>query len=789
MFLAVLAALLLTHPGGEARPPRTVPIPRVADAVVAVDGRLDEPVWGRAAVLRDFWQYLPTDGVAAEDSTVVLVWYSPTAIYFGIRAYQDSAGVRATVADRDHITGDDYVEILLDTFNDRRRAFLFGVNPLGVQADGTLRDTTRSIFATSTTGTSEAYAVDLSPDFVYESRGRQTAYGYEVEIRIPFQTLRYPSAQTQDWGINVIRRIQATGHETTWTPVRQADASFLAASGVLAGLTGLRAGIVLDLTPEVTSTVSGGPGSGGGWDYHGGEPRLGGSVRWGVTSNLSLNGTVKPDFSQVEADVAQLQYDPRSAVYFPESRPFFLDGLEYFRTPVSLMYTRRLVQPDAAFKLTGKSGGTSLAVLTGVDDSAGSAVHPVYNWLRLQRDVGGQSTLGLALTDREAGGRFNRVGAVDGRLVFGGAWTMVFQGGGSVTRDSGAATWAPFWSATLNRSGRSVGFAATFRGFHPDFQTSSGFVSRVNTAFASVLPSYTHHGAPGALLETWWVSLVVDGDWDYERLFAGDTPNHSQVQLSLGSTIRGGWQLSSALYREWFRYPAELYVDYAVMGCAAPGALPTDTVAPACARPFAPPAWLRNLGGALTLSTPRFQTFSLDASVTVGSDENFFEWASATLVIGTFDLTWRPSGQLRVNLLYDHQQYIRPDDGSTVRVRRVPRLKLEYQLTRSIFLRFVGQYDAQRTDALRDDGRTDAPLLVCAARAPATGACTAYTYAAAVSANALRADWLFSYRPTPGTVVFVGYGGGLEEPEAFRFRGLYRVSDGFFAKVSYLFRS
>ena len=111
---------------------------------IHLDGRLDEPVWGRAAALRGFWQYLPVDGVPSVDSTTVLVWYSPTAIYFGVRAFQDSAGVRATVADRDRIFGDDYVEILLDTFNDRRRAFLFGVNPLGAQADGTLQDAART---------------------------------------------------------------------------------------------------------------------------------------------------------------------------------------------------------------------------------------------------------------------------------------------------------------------------------------------------------------------------------------------------------------------------------------------------------------------------------------------------------------------------------------------------------------------------------------------------------------------------------------------------------------------
>jgi hypothetical protein len=792
MLLALLAPLFLASLPGDSTPAHAVAVPRIADGAVAVDGRLDEPVWGRAAVLRGFWQYLPVDGVPADDSTTVLVWYASDAIYFGIRAWQDSAGVRATVADRDRIFGDDYVEIILDTFDDRRRAFVFGVNPLGVQADGTLQDAARTAVNMQSAAAGGAYAVDLSPDFVYQSRGRLTAHGYEVEIRIPFQTLRYQATASQDWGINVIRKVQATGHEHTWTPVRLADASFLAASGVLSGLAGLRAGLVVDLTPELTSSVAGGPGPSGGWDYRGGRPQLGGTARWGVTSNLTLNGTVNPDFSQVESDVAQIQYDPRDALYYPEKRAFFLDGIEYFRTPVQLMYTRRLADPVAAVKMTGKAGRVSVAALSGVDDASRSSTgesYPVYNWLRMRYDLGGQGTVGLAVADREEWGGFNRVGAVDTRLVFGGSWSLVAQGGGSATRTGGATAWAPFWSATLNRAGRGLGVMATVRGYAPDFRAAGGYVTRVGVASAAVQPGYTHYGAPGARVESWSANVLLNGRWDYDRLFGGRVPDDQQFHVNTGVTLRGGWQLGAAVLLESFRYPPELFTDYAVMGCAVAGApLPVDTVPPACARPFAPPERLGNLDLALTLATPRFQTFSLDGNVIVGRDENFDEWASATIVIGTLDLSWRPSDQVRVNLLYNHQQYIRPSDGSTVRLRRVPRLKLEYQLTRAVFVRFVGQYDAQRVAALRDDGRSGAPLLRCASHDPATGTCAGYAYATATASNALQVDWLFSFRPTPGTVVFAGYGSGLDEPDAFRFRGLRRVADGFFAKLSYLFR-
>jgi hypothetical protein len=114
--------------------------------------------------------------------------------------------------------------------------------------------------------------------------------------------------------------------------------------------------------------------------------------------------------------------------------------------------------------------------------------------------------------------------------------------------------------------------------------------------------------------------------------------------------------------------------------------------------------------------------------------------------------------------------------------RRIPRLKVEYQLTRAIFFRVVGEYDANRRDALRDDSRTELPIVI---RDPVTGT---YEPAGRAERNRFRVDWLFSYQPTPGTVVFAGYGSTLSEPEGLRFRDLRRDRDGFFLKVSYLFR-
>jgi hypothetical protein len=758
-------------------PSTTVAIPRIPDAAVTIDGRLDEAVWARAAVLREFSQYLPNDNRPADDSTTVLVWYSPTAIYFGIRAYQDSASVRATLANRDNIAGDDYLEILLDTFNDRRQALVFGVNPLGVQADGTLSDAARQTTTSTSAVVTGAYIVDLNPDYVYESKGHLTSWGYEVEVRIPFKTLRYPARDPQDWGLNVIRVVQATGHQHTWTRVLQTQASFLGQGGTVTGLTDLRRGLVLDVTPEATSTVSGSERPSG-WQYAGGDPRVGVTARWGITTGLTLNGTVRPDFSQVEADIPQIQFDPRVALFYAEKRPFFLDGLELFQTPVRLIYTRRLVDPVVAVKLTGKVGGATIAALSGVDgtDASASGVdHPLLNAVRLRQDVGGQNSLGLVYTNRAEGASFNHVAAADGHLVLGG-WSLDFQGGASATRTAAGAPilGAPLWRATLVRSGRRFGLNLTSYGVGDDFRVESGFITRSGVVQQAAIPSYTIAGAPGSWLESFTVSCFCGLTWDIFRHFAaGNTADDRQADFSTGFALRGGWQVGAGLSVESFGYPAPLFANdwiERVRGSV------VDTI------PFTGTPRLPNLDWSVNLQTPNFQNFSVTTFYFAGRDDNFFEWANAHIVFANLDLIWRPTAQLRAELLYNHQQVNRLGDGSTVSRIRVPRLKLEYQLSRPIFIRVIGQYTSNETDALRDDSRTGGALLI---RDPATGA---FTRTVATTSNAFRVDWLFSYHPTPGTVGYLGYGSSLVEPAAFRFRGLSRVGDGFFAKVSYLFR-
>lgn len=752
-----------------------VAIPRL-EVSIQVDGALDEPVWSRAAVLTGFSQYTPADGRPAEQRTEILVWYSPTAIHFGVRAWAPPGTVRATLADRDRIQNDDTIELYLGTFNDQRQAFFFAVNPLGVQSDGSLVEGARTRGSgLLSDGGGGRESADLSPDFVFQSRGRLTESGYEIEVRIPFKSLRYQTIPRQDWSLNVIRRVAATAQEDSWTPALRSANSFLSQSGILQGLEGLRRGLVLELNPVVTSTLSRDTPDQG--EFRGGEPEFGGNVRWGVTTNLTLNGTANPDFSQVEADADQINADPRSAIFFPEKRPFFLEGIEQFATPNQLVYSRRIAAPVAATKLTGKVSGLNLTVFSAVDGEETSATgldHPIYNILRLQSDVGSQSRLGLVYTDRMDGDDYNRVAGVDGRLVFGGIYQLQVQGAVSRTRQNGVTSTGPLWQANLSRSGRTFGFRSSFRGIGPDFRALSGFIGRGDIAAANAAASVTLYGRPRALLERFTGEVVGDLNWIYDDLVDGRASLDRKLHLNGNVTLRGGWRTGVSLLVETFGYDPRLYANYAV---EVPTPTGLDTI------PHTGPR-LPNLDWVFRLTTPSVSGFTANGFFIVGKDENFFEWSSADIVYTTLGLDYRPTQNLRFEGDFQAQIYDRRSDGTRVGSTIIPRLKVEYQLTRALFLRLVGEYRSDRRDDLRDDSRTNQPILI---RDPADGIYKR-SLALAFERNQLRFDWLVSWQPSPGTVFFAGYGNQLTDEAAFRFKGLDRQRDGFFSKFSYLFR-
>jgi hypothetical protein len=742
------------------------------EAEVVIDGVLDELAWARASLLTGFSQFFPRDGIPASDSTEVLVWYSPSAIHFGIRAFEAHGAVHATLADRDRIFSDDNIQILLGTFNDGRQATVFMVNPFGVQADGSLVETGRAgstgIFGG---GNVSRDPTDLNPDFVFQSRGRLTEYGYEVEVRIPFKSLRYQAASEQTWGIHVIRRVQHSGYEDSWVPARRDNASFLSQSGKLMALTDLKRGLVLDLQPELTARVEGVPGANG-WKYDRRDPELGGNLRWGVSNNLTLNATANPDFAQIESDAGQVTFDPRNAIFFPEKRPFFLDGSEQFNTPNTLVYTRRIVQPAGAIKLTGTAFGTNLGLLSALDDREISFTgdnRPIFNILRVQRDVGTGSRFGVVYTDKIDGDDYNRVLGIDGRIVFGGIYQAQFQAAGSRTRFLGTTTEAPLWFARVARNGRKFGFRYSINAISEDFSAQSGFIGRRGVVNATVVHSLTWTGKPGAFFERITQDVQLHGTWKYRDFVHGNESLDNKLHFNTAATLRGGWGASAAILIETFGYDPDIYTDYALdsLGTTIPFSGPQTQDIP-------------NLDFVASFNTPEFAHFSANVFSLYGYDENFFEWASGELFILNGGMAWRPTDQLRLEFRYQHQQVSRRTDGSLVDIQQIPRLKVEYQITRPLFVRAIGEYARQWTDQLRDASRTGLPILIFDGNT--------HNPTQVTENRRFRGDLLLSFQPNPGTVFFAGYGSTAREPNVQGDDRLRRTDDAFFIKASYLFR-
>src|SRR2546426_1775295 len=582
-----------------------VRIPRFeADAVI--DGDLADSVWAGAARLSGFSQYSPNDGAPAADSTQVLIWYSATAIYFGIRAFELHGRPTMTLANRDQIFADDNVQILLGTFHDGKQALMFAVNPVGVQGDGSLIEganvTASGFIGGAVVGREQP---DLSPDFVFQSRGGVTDWGYEVEVRIPFKSIRYQPRQPQDWRLNIVRQVKHSSVEDTWFPARRASATFIGQSGNLVGLSGMQRGLVVDLNAEATGKASGAP-TPGGYQYHRGNPQLGGNIRWGVSDNLTLNGTIKPDFSQVESDAGQLAFDPRRALFFPEKRPFFLEGSELFQVPQNLIYTRRIVQPVAAVKLTGNTHGTDIGVLSAVDQqfaSASGADNPIYNIVRAQRSLGHGSRVGFAYTDRIEGGDYNRVAEFDSRLVFKDIYGLNLQFAGSRTRTGGVTTTAPLWLTQFTIQHRVWGLRSVFAGISDQFRTSSGFLGRTGIVHAYVDPSYTTYGKAGAFLQRLTGDIVVDGIWQYQNFIHGRRIQDQKLHFNVNTSLRGGWNVGAGYFVESFGYDSALYASYRLEVPKSGGGAGLDTI------PFVGQPTIANGEDIVQIRTPQWKHF------------------------------------------------------------------------------------------------------------------------------------------------------------------------------------
>jgi hypothetical protein len=302
---------------------------------------------------------------------------------------------------------------------------------------------------------------------------------------------------------------------------------------------------------------------------------------------------------------------------------------------------------------------------------------------------------------------------------------------------------------------------------------------------ATLNHTLSHYGKEASFLQRASFDVMLNGNWKYRDFVDGKEMLERKLHLNNNVTLRGGWEGGFSVLVETFGFDSDLYADLFVERAVG---------SQVRYEPFVGEPDLGNLDYVLFLRTPNFKSFSAEAQYLWGRDENFFEWTGADIHWINASLNWRPTEQLRVAGTYDAQLYRRASDGSRVGETRIPRLRVEYQLNRTMFVRVVGQYFADYADDLRESDRSDAPLFrrVGDEFVRARGFSTVDDRPKEI--NELRPEILFSYAPSPGTVLYAGYGGMLSERDAFSFSrdrvaGLRRQEDAFFLKLSYLFRT
>lgn len=493
-------------------------LPRLQGEIL-IDGVLSEGEWSDAVRIELDIETDPAENLPAPVRTVALLVEDGQNLYVAFNARDPNPdAIRAYLRDRDTAWEDDHVGIILDTFNDERRAFEFYANPLGVQMDKIRNDVSSG---------RRRWGHDTSWDAIWDSAGQVHDSGYVVEMQIPLSQLRFPAVAGQKtWGLDVVR---VYPRDRTYTFSNNAQDRnrdcYLCQVGKLSGLDGSQPSRDIEVVPTVTALrlkTTDDPGivpmNPGDTDVEAGV-----TVRWGITPDLTANLAINPDFSQIESDVLQLDVNNRFALFFPEKRPFFLEGADYFKTPLLAVFTRTVADPDGGAKLTGRRGDHTFGffmaedaetnlLFPGVFDSDSETLEQSNTALVGRYSYGFENTssIGALVTARDGTDYQNVVAGVDGRWKINDQHSLDFQHLESETeypagiveeyeqpldRFSGGATKLRYeyrsrnWFGNGEYNDRDLGFRA-----------DSGFISQVGGAELEGALGYVWYGGEN----NWW---------------------------------------------------------------------------------------------------------------------------------------------------------------------------------------------------------------------------------------------------------------------------------------------
>lgn len=788
---------MLILPAEKANP---VKVGKISTSPV-IDGRLDEEMWKTAAVFKDFIQTGPGDNIAPSRPTEAYLAYDEKNLYIGFKCWDERDKIRATVAKRDEVFGEDNVRVWLDTYNDQRRAYVLGWNPLGIQQDGIY---------------TEGQGSDFSVDIVMESKGVIEDWGWSVEIKIPFKSLRYAAGKDKLWGFNAARNIDRLNDEfDSWMPDDRNVSGFLIKFGKISGLDEIKTERTLEIVPSITISETGrrtrtiprfllppdalDPGR---FVNQNIKQDIGVNIKYSITPNITLDATYNPDFAEIEADAPVVSANQRFPIFFEERRLFFLEGADTFQSPLRIFNSRAIVDPDFAAKLTGKIGKTSFGFLAASDKAPGNFdeddrtdrfIRPRINEfldknalfavLRLRRDIGKENNVGFFATYRGFPEQKNFVGGFDGRVKLSPKLVSQFQVVGTTSRrcffdaefeptlnpdqaqrnreicgggtfDGVTVLGSPFnqyrtgngigYYANLDYTTNTHGWFAEVGGRSKDYRADSGFTRRTNSNFAFFANRVSTKPNPkGKIIRTSWTQFTgIDYDW------------RGRLQgYNAGTNLNFSLQKNTFVFFETGAFYEKLYEEEFGLRRSATRS-GTFLGAPTRA------AWQQYFSANIN-QTPH-KRFNYGAFFGFINNAFDFDFGNSPQNPGTgkqFDaeifVEFKPVDPLRASLSYRKSKLTRKDTGQEAFDTNIFTLRSTYQFSRFTFTRLRFDYDT-------------------------------------LSRNA-SGQFLVGWNPNPGTAFYVGYNDNFNYNGFSPFTGqleprFERNSRTFFIRASYLFR-
>lgn len=690
------AALLLVfaRPAVTAAQPRaTVSVPRI-EAPPAFEDFLDmDPErTGPMARLAPFLQLEPDEGREGTELTMAWLGYTDTHLYVVVYAFDRNPGnIRARLTGRDQIYDDDRVFVWLDTMGDRRNAVALGVNPLNVQGDFAFADPD---------------GFDTALDVVYDSRAALTPKGYVAWFAIPFRSLRFSNTPVQQWGVMVERTIAHKGESLFWPGLSSRIEGRARQLAVLDGIRDVRPGGALQFIPYASTASTTHPAA-----PRADELRFGVDAKAVLRQSLVLDATVRPDFSQIESDESQLLANERFELTLTERRPFFLENATLLRSSagsehMQLFFSRRIVEPDAGVRLTGRVGPWVLGSLVAVDrgglgpshaadaDDTSRAAAAVGV---LRRDLPGRSDIGLIATTRTDRHTANHVAAIEGRFALTPSWSVQALLAGSQSTDRAIDHRATGSAAAVEAAheGRHLRARTRYLDIADAFRADLGFIPRRDIRLADQLVRW--YCRPGGRIVSHGPTSRVEYVWNT----GGDL---------LDWTAEAGWEIT-------FTGPTTI------------GFTRREQRETFLGHRF------RKAANEVRFLSYRLGVLTGESTFTWGTDVNHAPASGAAPVVApasalTVTATVRPTRGLRVDQSVLVSKLRNPAEPSQGLLSRAWRSTVAWQLTPGWAVRAI----LERRD-------TDAPAR----------------WSSAHQQRSTTIDLLLSYRLGPGTALYVGY--------------------------------